>query len=393
MGALEDEFVSMGWRLPDFQNSNLGVAKQLMQSDHGSLIGNSRNKVFIIIDGMGYKIANDTLNKRAGTIPDAKWLGMRQITSIFPSTTGNVLSSIYSGMPTSEHGVVGTKVPFKEAGMMINVLGFSAALGKDLKLWRVDPKTFYPKPKMIDGLKKRGSFRSLLNENILGTGLSTAVFGYGDVQPFIALEDMLISIREHVRSGTRYIFAYYDMLDHMQHQYGPYTEQTEALMSGILSAIGATLRQALEKHGYDLIITADHGQASIPHKNDMELKSDDEMLKFLQMPPWGEPRALFLHVIDGKERMLEDYFSRKLGKHAMLVESEEAIKAGLFGDKEVDDDLRYRFGTHIIMPYDNFAVPYKYPNTSTRMKERPPMLGMHGGLTDDEMLIPLLTNF
>jgi hypothetical protein len=393
MSALMSEIESNGWRRPDFGNSNLAISKQLAGSDKGSLIGCGAKKLFIIIDGMGYKLARRVVGEGGSASEHARWLNMRQITSIFPSTTGNVLSSFYSGMTTARHGIVGTKVPFKEAGMLINVLGFSAALGRDLKLWRIDPKTFYPKPEMIDSLKARGGFKSLLKEDIIGTGLSTAVFEYGDVVPFVTFEDMLIRVKGLIKGGTRYIFAYYDVLDHVQHAYGPDTEEAESLLHGIFSAMDRILRPVAENSGYDLIITSDHGQTSVPEKNAIEIESDSGMLEFLQVPPWGEGRSLFLHVSDGKERAFEDYFHRHLAKHAMLVDSDEAIRCGLFGDSEVGDLVRYRFGTHIIMPYDNFAMPYKYPNTSRHIREKPPMLGMHGGLTEDEMLIPLFTNF
>jgi predicted AlkP superfamily pyrophosphatase or phosphodiesterase len=393
MSALINELEGNGWTVPDFKNSNLAISKQLANSDKGRLIGQRRKKLFMIIDGMGYGLANEMLGEAGMARRYSDWLNIRELTSIFPSTTGNVLSSIYSGLPTARHGVVGTKVPFKEAGMVVNVLGFSAALGKDLKLWRIDPKTFYPKPKMINGLKKRGVFRSLLNEGILGTGLSTSVFENSDVMPFATFDDMFISINDLAEKGTRYIFAYYDVIDHMQHLYGPDARQPREALHSLFASMKRILKPSIIDDDYDVIITSDHGQTEIPEKNNIEIKSDSRLLDFLDAPPWGEGRSLFVHVAAGKENAFEDYFDSKLGKRAILVDSDEAISSGLFGGAKVDDSLRYRFGTHIILPKDHFAMPYKYPSINTRTPDKFPMVGSHGGLTKEEMGVPLLTNF
>ncbi len=388
MAALVEELREAGMRMPDFGNSNLEVARELLRADSGKLIGRRRNKVVMIIDGMGRDLASRVLYGNGSASGYAKWLNMRPITTVFPSTTINALSSFYSGEAPASHGVIATKIPFKEAGMIVNTLAFSAGIDTNMRLRYVDPRGLYARPRTIEALSRRGGFTSLMHEAILGTGLSSTAFVKEEMVPFVSFDDMFLAAARLVKKRVRHIFVYYDLVDHEQHVYSPAVEEPRAALHSIFASMHRLLRPVLEDSDYDFIITADHGQVSIEHRNTTQIHPDDELMGLLSNAPWGERRALFMSVEDGKEARFEDYAGRAFGKRAIVVRSDEAIRSGLFGGRP-PDALRYRFGTHMVLPRNGYAIHYNYPGSLGTHGN----LGGHGGLSSDEMEVPLLTNF
>jgi len=140
----------------------------------------------------------------------------------------------------------------------------------------------------------------------------------------------------------------------------------------------------LKNSDYNLIITSDHGQMHFSKSSYIKIMPESELMNYLILPPWGSHRAQIVNVMNGKEKAFEDFFLKKYEKNALLVESEEAIKSGLFGRNYVDDKFRNRFGTHLIIPRKNEFFYYLAPG-KTKDFERD--FGQHSGLSSDEMEI------
>ena len=223
-------------------------------------------------------------------------------------------------------------------------------------------------------------------EKLIKYGFENPVFGSNTGAYYTTTEDMLVKITQYMEKGTDYIIAYTDIVDHAEHTYHPMSDEVHQTLCGIFHAINRILLPLLKKSDYNLIIMADHGHETIK-VNDSVIHLDTEKLMDLShIPPWGEPRAMFIDVDDRKEKELLSYLD-KFKKELTIMDSDEAISAGLFGKNSVDERLRYRFGSHVIVPAKGKIIRYNY----TFVRDKPyGQNGTHGGLCPDEMYIPII---
>jgi hypothetical protein len=100
--------------------------------------------------------------------------------------------------------------------------------------------------------------------------------------------------------------------------------------------------------------------------------------------PTGSARDVFLHVKE--EKLIETLrlLTEKVGGKAKIIETKDALNRGLFGHGEVTREFIDRAGNLLILPYGNETVFFEhFPD----MKYNP--VGQHGGLNEEEMLVPL----
>jgi hypothetical protein len=65
----------------------------------------------------------------------------------------------------------------------------------------------------------------------------------------------------------------------------------------------------------------------------------------------------------------------------VILDSGEALEAGLMG-KPICDEAYARAGELLVLPRDDHALQQVEPNVT--------LLGRHGGLSEAEMLVPLI---
>jgi len=95
----------------------------------------------------------------------------------------------------------------------------------------------------------------------------------------------------------------------------------------------------------------------------------------------GEGRFRQLYVDERDPRWVAERWRDRLGELAWVRTRDEAIEEGWFGP--VADDLRERYGHVLVAMRDDHAVMTRqFPRELT-------LVGMHGSLTPDEMLVPL----
>ena len=70
----------------------------------------ARCVVLLVLDGLGW----NQLRKRAGLAPTLSALDGGPITTVAPTTTATALTSITTGRPPGEHGVVGYRVALED---------------------------------------------------------------------------------------------------------------------------------------------------------------------------------------------------------------------------------------------------------------------------------------
>jgi hypothetical protein len=113
-------------------------------------------------------------------------------------------------------------------------------------------------------------------------------------------------------------------------------------------------------------------------------------MDMLRVVPAGERRAVYLYPKDGAAPEVGDYARERLRKQAAVLNREQAVELGLFGVQTLPERAAQRIGEVLLFPRDNlqFVTPITAPD-GTPMRI-PDFRGLHGGLTPEEALVPLL---
>src|SRR5205807_8366039 len=101
--------------------------------------------------------------------------------------------------------------------------------------------------------------------------------------------------------------------------------------------------------------------------------------------PAGSARDMFLHVKDERVDEALAFLQKQLAGKAEVYKTQELLAQHFFGPQEPSAEFLGRVGNIVILPYQHVTVWwYKEGIFSMRF------LGHHGGLTPEEMEIPLL---
>ena len=319
--------------------------------------------VLLVVDGLGW----NQLRSRSHLTPTLAGLGGTAITTVAPSTTAAALTSITTGLPPGEHGVMGYRIAV--GADVLNVLRWTTD-GLDARA-SIVPGELQPhapfggqRPPVLTRAEFAGSGFTLAHlEPVRFTGYRT-------------LGTLVAELVRLTRAGEPLVYAYYEGLDKVSHEYGLGAQYDEELRW--IDHLVATLLEVLPA-GTVLAITADHGQVETGD-NVVELPSDVATHVAMQS---GEGRFRWLHARSGRAPALADAASSLLGGQAWVRTREQAIDEGWYGPK-VTDAAASRLGDVLVAAQG--TVAFSDP------KDTGPyvLVGRHGSLTEDEMLVPLL---
>lgn len=93
-----------------------------------------------------------------------------------------------------------------------------------------------------------------------------------------------------------------------------------------------------------------------------------------------EPRALNFFVREEKKDIFEKEFNNEFGKKFLLIPMEHVIEKKLFGTGKHHENFRSMLGDYLAIATDDLSIYFN--------NER--WLSAHGGLTENEMLIPFI---
>jgi hypothetical protein len=143
------------------------------------------------------------------------------------------------------------------------------------------------------------------------------------------------------------------------------------------------------------LLTADHGAAEVDPKTTVYLNTDKRfkgMERFVKtnhngelIVPAGSARDMFLYVKDDLLDEAQEFLSSRLAGKTEVVKSTWLMENGYFGP-EISSQFRARVGNLVILPHRYESVWWYEKD---RFEQR--YYGHHGGLTPQEMEIPLIT--
>jgi hypothetical protein len=113
-----------------------------------------------------------------------------------------------------------------------------------------------------------------------------------------------------------------------------------------------------------------------------DLRNHPEFLRCLHLPPTGENRLAYLYLRPGYTEAARQYLESAWPGQFDVLDSTQAVEAGLFGPGTPHPNLFERVGDYIVVARGNAYL--WWANKDNRM------LGRHGGLHSEEMLVPFL---
>jgi len=213
---------------------------------------------------------------------------------------------------------------------------------------------------------------------------------------FINASDLLVNLRQTISqvSGPAYFYVYWDAVDAISHTYGPHTEQYHAELAGFSYLLREELLEKTDRRVAEdvlLIVTADHGHIAVAPQEALYLNRYPSLVRSLQRSaagktilPWGSPRDVFLRVEDEALPAVAAWLRKRLQGKALVMAAHEALEQGFFGRGTPHRRLKRRIGNLLILPHRQHLVWYEHVKG-----KKFGLRGTHGGLSADEMLIPL----
>jgi predicted AlkP superfamily pyrophosphatase or phosphodiesterase len=315
------------------------------------------------------------------------------LTSISPSTTSAALTTLWTGRSPASHGILGYEVWLKEYGIVANMILHAPMTFRgdvdSLAKAGFDPQKFLPLPTFGTHLHQHGiKPYSFQHRSIAHSGLSQMFQRATEIYGFQSASDLWISIRQLIENRPnerQYIWTYWGEVDGLSHFFGPDDERVSAEFSQFSAAFEQffvnKLSPELRKDTL-VILTADHGQIHTPLVANNALKNHPRFNQNLHITPTGENRMSYLYLRPGSEQFVRAYLDQNWAEGFTIISREQALSAGLFGPGQHHFGLQDRIGDLIVFAHGNNYLWWAEKDDF--------MLGRHGGLHREEMLVPFL---
>jgi hypothetical protein len=335
----------------------------------------ARNVVLFLIDGLGDRYLarqarGELARRRRGAI-----------TSVFPSTTASAITTTYTGCTPLEHGLTGWFTYFGEAGYVAAPLPFRTR-GENVPLREkgFSPLRAFPAEPLFASLARRSFV--VTQQQIVDSDYNQRHCAGAERRAHKTLDELVGQVESAVKSGSapKFIYAYWPEYDAISHRRGSLGPEAAAEFARIDDAFG---RLVARLAGTDTLIlaTADHGFIDAPPGEALELPST--LASMLRLPLCGERRVAYCHV-----HSVDDFLRKArgwLGSRADVRRSSELVAEGWFGPGEPHPRFAERIGDVVLLMQGRATVKDWLPGEPRHLH-----IGNHGGVSEDEMLIPLI---
>lgn len=340
----------------EYKHNTLSYIDELLESKK------PKNVVTILCDGMGSKIIERVLDKKAFLISNK----LKDITTVFPATTVAATTSMMTGLNPVESGMLGWDMYFKDIDKTITTFLNSEKGDSEYK----------PLQEAIDFKNKHMKTKSIMaeiNEKTQYKGFK--LFPFGD-NAYKDLDELFNIIEEQCNEdGKKYIYAYSTEPDSTMHELGTDCVEAKELILDLNKRI-----ENLSTKVKDTIIfvVADHG-----HKNvtNIDLKEYPDIVECLVRNTSIEPRAVNFFIKEEKKDDFVKLFNKYFSDDFDLHDKEDIINSKLFGDGEENKIFRDLLGDYLAIAKTDKTLLYIGSDI---------LKSQHAGYTEDEIFVPLI---
>lgn len=335
-----------------------------------------KNVILIVLDGMG----TDMMERNLSPMSFLRRNFTENLTSVFPSSTAAAMTSYYTGLTPNEHGWLGWSLFFKEFCRTVDIFT------------NLDSYTKTP-------VASANAAEFVMPYETIYQDIADSIVG--DVQPFtITNEKTNISEKGNIHktadtfervcellkmicitNQNTFTYVQWNSPDDVAHKDGVTGEKTAAALKSINKQLEVLCKDLTDTL---IIVSADHGMKDITEE--IKINYIPDIMECLVIPPFVESRAAACFVKNDRRTDFERAFHNHLGNDFILLSKNDILTKGLLGEGRTHPKITDFIGDYMICAIADKSVKYLTLNT----KPKPPHAANHGGLTEEEMIIPLI---
>ena len=357
---------------PDYHNSILNVSNSLLkhygapthydgQQDLDIVLAKKYKHIAVfLIDAMGYKIIDQHLKPNSFFHVH----NLKTMTTVCPSTTSAATTAFLSGLSPLQTGWFGWQQYFDNYQRHV-------ILFKNQDYYTSE---FLNINVLKDDLPYENIFAQIKKASP-EVQMYTSIFE-NRKRKFLHINELVRLVKRNFRKKeVNFTYAYYTELDSLMHEVGPGHRQSRRLISRIERRIASLKRKM--KDDCLVIVIADHGQTKVEDYNVFDHK---ELLATISGKPGIEGRFATFNVIN-VEGFIK-YYKDNLSEFFDLYTKQEVLDNHFFGPESETKHERF-FGNYFLLAKDKYIISYHEEPINMH-------IGHHAGMSEEEMLIPLI---
>ena len=381
-------------QIPSLVASLFGDGSTAMAPDVVEASPRPRSVVVLLLDGFGWTF----FERFADELPFLRRIvrdGVAtKLSAQFPSTTAAHVTTLHTGAAVGASGVFEWQYLEPAVGEIFLPLP-ALAVGEDgLRPVMPEPGSAYPPGTFYERLRAAG-VRSFCYQSAryARSTFSRAVTAGAEVVPFETLPEATVHLVERLESSRAptYHCVYVDVIDAISHRFGPDSRFASAEIRALFQLLEDRLSASVVGTDALILITADHGHIAVDPRRTVYLDAlCPDLIDKLHLTAGGRPcapagsaRDQFLYVRPELVDEVHDELSAALDGLATVHRTDALVENGLFG--QVGPRLRDRLAPLVVLPHPHEMVWW---SGGGRFEQA--MWGHHGGLSPDELEIPLL---
>lgn len=409
--ALRDRQTTDGLVVPDYEGfcfANVpGTVGDLFGVDVGPTLPDDAlagvgtdvsHVVVVLLDGLGWRrFHRDKGDHRLLARLDDRAV-VTPLTSVAPCSTASAITTVHTAATPADHGVFGWDVRLPDHETTVEVFPHQVRADGEASARAAARRPPVPADEVVAAdpiypdLAAAGVDPAVVQPaETLGSEYAAATFDGASQIPYESFVDGTTALRERLEGvgGRSYTYLYAPDLDSASHDYGTDSGAYHHALARLTRILSETLYDDLAAETAAetlLILTADHGLVDFEPGPEgcLDLLSVDGVADSLArdatgepIQPWGDYRLLHLAIRDGEcERARRALESRG----ALVLSREQVRERGVFGP-ETGETFERRCGDLVCTHPD---LKLTWPSAEKIL----PKIGMHGGPTAREMIVP-----
>jgi predicted AlkP superfamily pyrophosphatase or phosphodiesterase len=364
-----------------------------------------KSVVLIVADGLGHlqlqrEIAAGNAPNLAALLARAavgdECVSYSPITSVFPTTTVAALGSVNSAVVPAAHGLLSYTLWLPEFDTLAEMIRWGPANRRGTFAdpeFGSSPESFFWAQTIYERLQAAGVERTFAVNplHFSGTALTRMLHQHATYAGYVATSSLqpIVARLLAESSDTTYIYAYWPTVDTIAHVLGPLTAEHGAEVAALDFQIGRLIRSLPERGDTLVMLTADHGHVDVDPEQPVRFAEHPDLLAMLRVAPAGERRAVYLYPREGAAKEVAAYTRERMHDVAGTVLRADAVELGLFGPEPLTERAAARIGEVLLFPRGNLELVAPVETTDGLVPHKV-FRGLHGGLSAEEALVPLL---
>lgn len=342
------------------------------------------NIIFIVADAVGASHLGDM----GGLFADNMLSDGLVASTVFPSMTATVMTSLTYGKYPSDHGLVGYNIYNEHIDGIWNALNLKYLDGEDEKMitdtHTVD-KIVTGKP-IIDDLREKANLpvSFVSSDYVKSPGLLDVINPSFKPSLYGEIEDGAKQIVHELSKPekNRFIAFYYPYADHYGHVFGPESEEYEKSIRGVEQIVQQLLEHPKVKDGSTaIVVTADHGQSQIDH----------DISRWMDRDRWQYHRengvtlsssGRVLHAYSNGDEKGRDLLEKLADGRGLVIDNAQAME--LSG---CNLEFKQRMGDYVMIM--EYGYLHDVPEIVRFDDEDSRLNGQHGSMTKEELFVPV----